>query len=101
MDLPNAEDVLARLKGEKPIEADPQQKLTIDFHALMHAALMKALNARQARLAQPRRLRYGHLAIGINPYKGRHVIGRVKRAQYKNASKGKRVYVRSHHGGHF
>lgn len=97
--LPTAEDVLARLRGEEPTPQPIQHK--IDLHALFYAALMRSLTKRQERLVRPKPLRGGHLRLGINPFRGRHVIARVKRAQWRNAQKGRRVYKRANHGGHF
>ena len=97
MQLPKMEDVVARLEGEVPVE----KNFTIDLHALFHAALMNSLRRRQDRLAYAKRLRRAHLLYGRNPYKKRHTIARVKRAQYGNAKKGRKVYKRSFHGGHF
>lgn len=98
MQLPKMEDVVARLEKEKET---PLHERKIDLDALMYAALVHSINKRDQRLIRPKALRKGHLIFGRNPYKKRHTIARVKRAQYRNARAGRRVYVRSHQGGHF
>jgi len=73
----------------------------VDLQALFYAALINSLHNRNRRLGPHKHLRRGHLLIGAIPGKGNHIVGRVKRAQYRNAKNGRRVYRRREHGGHF
>lgn len=83
-------------------ESEPKtEQPRIDLRALFYAKLIDSLTKRNYRLGPRKRLRLGHLLMGAVPGKGNHIIGRVKRAQYRNAKKGRRVYRRRDHGGHF